>query len=67
MHDNVCITAKDIDGDGRCEMAVGGQWNFSETIQDGAINYLHPPQDRRDLWTPIALSHEPSTPRMHWI
>ena len=23
--DNVCVTARDIDGDGRCEIAVGGQ------------------------------------------
>ncbi|MCH2365243.1 MAG: VCBS repeat-containing protein, partial [Planctomycetes bacterium] len=28
--DNVCVTARDIDGDGKCEIAVGGQWNFSE-------------------------------------
>ena len=27
--DNVCVTARDIDGDGKCEIAVGGQWNFS--------------------------------------
>ncbi len=67
VRDNVCIAARDIDGDGRCEVAVGGQWNFWETIQDGAIHYLHPPVDRRDLWTPITLPHEPSTHRMHWI
>ena len=29
--DNVCVTARDIDGDGKCEIAVGGQWNFRET------------------------------------
>ena len=27
VRDNVCITARDIDGDGKCEIAVGGQWN----------------------------------------
>ena len=35
--DNVCVTARDIDGDGKCEIAVGGQWNFRETIKDGAV------------------------------
>ncbi len=34
--DNVCITALDIDGDGKCEIAVGGQWNFRESNKDGA-------------------------------
>ena len=41
--DNVCVTARDIDGDGKCEIAVGGQWNFSETRKDGAVSvsYTH--------------------------
>lgn len=65
--DNVCITARDIDGDGKCEIAVGGQWNFRETIQDGAVHYLIPPKDRREIWTPIKLYNEPSTHRMHWV
>ncbi len=42
--DNVCITARDIDGDGKCEIAVGGQWNFRETLKDGAVFYLAPPR-----------------------
>lgn len=65
--DNVCVTARDIDGDGRCEIAVGGQWNFAETIKDGAVFYLIPPSDRTQPWTPVELHHEPSVHRMHWI
>ncbi|MEM7234464.1 MAG: VCBS repeat-containing protein, partial [Planctomycetota bacterium] len=65
--DNVCVTARDIDGDGKCELAVGGQWNFRETIKDGAVFYLEPPKDRRGMWAPIKLYNEPSTHRMHWI
>ena len=65
--DNVCITARDIDGDGKCEIAVGGQWNFRESIKDGAVFYLIPPQDRRQPWTPVELHHEPSVHRMHWV
>jgi hypothetical protein len=67
QRDNVCITARDIDGDGKCEIAVGGQWNFRETIKDGAVFYLIPPQDRRQPWTPVELHHEPSVHRMHWV
>lgn len=65
--DNVCVTARDIDGDGRCEIAVGGQWNYRESVKDGAVFYLQPPQDRTQLWQPIKLHNEPSTHRMHWV
>lgn len=65
--DNVCITARDIDGDGKCEIAVGGQWNFRDSIKDGAVFYLIPPKDRTQLWQPIKLHNEPSTHRMHWV
>lgn len=67
VRDNVCLAARDIDGDGKCEIAVGGQWNFRETIKDGAVFYLIPPKDRREMWTPVKLQHEPSTHRMHWV
>ena len=65
--DNVCITARDIDGDGKCEIAVGGQWNYRESIKDGAVFYLDPPADRTQPWKPIELHHEPSVHRMHWV
>lgn len=65
--DNVCIAARDIDGDGKCEIAVGGQWNFRETLKDGAVHYLVAPEDRTRPWKPIKLYNDPSTHRMHWI
>jgi hypothetical protein len=65
--DNVCVTARDIDGDGKCEIAVGGQWNFLETMKDGAVFYLNAPEDRTQMWKPVKLEHEPNTHRMHWI
>ena len=67
QRDNVCIAARDIDGDGQCEIAVGGQWNYSDSIKDGAVFYLAPPTDRRQPWTPIKLHNDPSTHRMHWV
>lgn len=65
--DNVCITARDLDGDGKCEIAVGGQWNFLETMKDGAVFYLVAPEDRTQAWTPVPLPRDPSTHRMHWV
>jgi len=65
--DNVCITARDIDGDGKCEIAVGGQWNYRESVKDGAVFYLIPPKDRTKMWTAVKLHNEPSTHRMHWV
>ena len=65
--DNVCITARDIDGDGKCEIAVGGQWNYKESVKDGAVFYLIPPTDRTEPWAPVRLHNEPSTHRMHWV
>lgn len=65
--DNVCVTARDIDGDGKCEIAVGGQWNYSDSVKDGAVFYLIPPDDRTKMWKPVKLYNEPSTHRMHWL
>ena len=67
QRDNVCVTARDLDGDGKCEIAVGGQWNYRESVKDGAVFYLIPPKDRRQMWTPVELHHEPSVHRMHWV
>ncbi|MEO0468026.1 MAG: VCBS repeat-containing protein [Bacteroidota bacterium] len=41
VRDNVCIAARDIDGDGKAEIAVGGQWNFLETMKDGAVHWIN--------------------------
>lgn len=65
--DHVCIAARDIDGDGKCEIAVGAQWNPADTTDSGAVFYLVPPEDRTQLWKPIQLSHEPTTHRMRWV
>ncbi|PVD50972.1 hypothetical protein DC498_17460 [Terrimonas sp.] len=69
-HDNVCIAAKDIDGDGLVEVAVGSQWNPAETSneqQSGAVHYLIRPKDPTRLWTAKELHHEVTTHRMKWV
>ena len=65
--DNVCIAARDIDGDGKVEIAVGGQWSPGDTEKSGAVFYLKPGPDRKAHWTPIRLPHEPVVHRMRWL
>lgn len=68
--DNVCIAARDIDGDGIVEVAVGAQWNPGETTdteKSGAVYFLARPEDPTKHWEAISLPHEPTTHRMQWI
>jgi len=67
--DNVCIAARDINGDGQVEVAVGAQWNPGETsdmAKSGSVHYLIRPEDPTQLWTPVVLPHEPTVHRMRW-
>lgn len=65
--DHVCIAARDIDGDGKCEIAVGAEWNPGDTEKSGAVFYLVPPADRTQKWEAVRLAHEPATHRMKWV
>lgn len=66
--DNVCIAARDIDGDGKCEIAVGAEWNPGDTVNSGAVFYLIPPADRTQKWEAVKFpSVEPTTHRMKWV
>lgn len=68
--DNVCIAARDIDEDGKVEVAVGAQWNPSETsdtLKSGSVHYLIRPKDATQLWKAVELYHEPTVHRMRWV
>jgi hypothetical protein len=68
--DNVCIAARDIDGDGKVEVAVGAQWNPGETsdsAKSGSVHFLLRPRDPTKSWTPVKLYHEPTIHRMRWV
>lgn len=70
VYDNVCIAAEDMDGDGKVEVAIGAQWNPSETNDEGksgAVYFMIRPEDPTLLWTTIKLYHEPTIHRMRWI
>src|SRR6478735_9044447 len=65
--DNVCIAARDINGDGKVEVAVGAQWNPSETsdtLKSGSVHYLIRPKDPTQWWKAVELHHEPTVHRM---
>jgi len=67
--DNVCIAARDINGDGKVEVAVGAQWNPGETSdpeKSGSVHFLIRPKDPTQKWTPVQLHHEPTVHRMRW-
>ena len=68
--DNVCLAARDINGDGQVEVAVGAQWNPGETSnsdQSGSVHYLIRPKDPTQLWKAVKLHHEPTVHRMKWV
>jgi hypothetical protein len=66
--DNVCLAAQDLDGDGKCEIAVGAEWNPADTEKSGAVFYLIPPADRTQRWEAVKFpSVEPTTHRMRWM
>ena len=65
--DNVCLAAADIDGDGKAEVAVGAEWNPSDTLNSGAVFYLTAPKDRTQKWDAVELPHEPTVHRMRWV
>ncbi|MBI1373476.1 MAG: hypothetical protein GC159_12170 [Phycisphaera sp.] len=68
--DNVCIAARDINGDGKVEVAVGAMWNPGNTTdpeQSGSVHYLIRPEDPTQKWEPVKLYHEPTIHRMYWV
>jgi sugar lactone lactonase YvrE len=65
--DHVCIAARDIDGDGKAEIAVGAGWQPSDTLHSGSVHVLVPPEDRTKPWRSVALPHEPTVHRMRFV
>ena len=65
MRDNVCIAAKDLNGDGKVEVAVGTNWNSGETVSEeksGGVWFV----GSLGRIEPVKLPHDPTTHRIGW-
>ena len=67
QRDHVCIAARDVDRDGRADIAVGAEWNPADTENSGSVHVLEPARDRTAGWRSIPLPHEPTVHRMRWL
>src|SRR5262245_11896928 len=65
--DHVCLAARDLDADGKAEVAAGAGWNPSDTVGSGSVHYLIAAAERSARWEPVTLPHEPTVHRMRWI
>lgn len=63
--DNVCITAMDIDGDGKTDLVIGAGWRPSDTATPGTLQWLKNPgvPDREWAMYPIPCD-EPTVHRV---
>src|ERR1041384_7271411 len=65
--DNVCIAAHDIDGDGRLDLALGADWQPSNTSSGGSLQWIgrnakHP----NAPWRMTPIADEPTLHRIRW-
>lgn len=66
--DNVCFAVEDVDGDGWLDMALGADWQPTNTNGGGSIQWLQR-KDRKNHGTPWQLhplGTEPTVHRMRW-
>jgi hypothetical protein len=49
--DNVCITAADVDGDGKLDFALGAEWKPFNTKEGGTLQWLKRGETLDDPWT----------------
>lgn len=63
-HDNVCIQAHDIDGDGRVDFTVGAAWRPTDTQGGGTLQWVR--QNADGTWTLHPIGSEPTLHRIRW-
>ncbi|MFM7114431.1 MAG: FG-GAP repeat domain-containing protein [Planctomycetota bacterium] len=64
--DNVCIAARDIDGDGKVDLALGAGWKPFDTKGGGTLQWLRQPDRQDSPWTVHPISSEPTVHRMRF-
>ena len=65
--DNVCIQARDIDGDGLVDFALGAGWQPANTKSGGTVQWLRRAGGKLDApWQVVPIATEPTVHRMRW-
>lgn len=64
--DNVCISAADIDGDGKLDFALGAAWNPSNTKSGGTLQWLRRGKTLDEPWSVYPIGEEPTLHRIRF-
>lgn len=64
--DNVCITAHDIDNDGRIDLALGAGWRPFNTRGGGTLQWLRQPESLDQPWKLYPIGDEPTLHRIRF-
>ena len=65
--DNVCFAMHDIDGDGQLDMALGADWQPTNTQSGGSLQWIGMDKGNpTGQWKLTALGNEPTLHRMRW-
>ena len=64
--DNVTLAPRDIDCDGRLDVALGATWKPSDTNGGGTLHWASPGAAGSATWTVRDITSEPTLHRMRW-
>jgi hypothetical protein len=68
--DNVTLAPRDIDRDGRLDVALGAAWNPKDTLGGGTLHWVAQPAagaaDGAQEWTLRDITSEPTLHRIRW-
>jgi hypothetical protein len=60
------LAPRDVDGDGRTDLAVADEFGMSRTTSGGLVHWLQCPQDPTQEWPIHAIGAEPTSHRLRW-
>jgi S-formylglutathione hydrolase FrmB len=63
---NVSLAARDVDGDGRADLALGADWEFTDTRKDGSVWWIQGLGDHEGPWPVHRIAGEPNVHRVCW-